>query len=132
MVKSSFNALPPVSFSTCECSRFRVVPATWRLYRNDQPVHLRPMSFKVLLYLIEHRDRVVSGSELLDAVWGSDNLAVSDQSLKGVMSEIRAALGENQRRQLSIETRRGFGYQFIANIEANHQASFQAERTVSQ
>jgi DNA-binding winged helix-turn-helix (wHTH) protein len=35
------------------------------------PVHVEPQVFDVLLYLLQHRDRVVSKTELLEQLWGS-------------------------------------------------------------
>ena len=44
---------------------------TRELTVDGAPVHVEPQVFDVLAYLIEHRDRLVSKTELLDAVWGS-------------------------------------------------------------
>src|SRR6266545_3954915 len=40
------------------------------LRRGDKIVGMEPQVFDVLSYLLRHRDRVVSKSELLDNVWG--------------------------------------------------------------
>jgi DNA-binding response OmpR family regulator len=34
--------------------------------------HLEPQAFDVLAYLLEHANRVIPKSELLDEVWGDD------------------------------------------------------------
>lgn len=41
------------------------------LTRDGEPVHLAKLPFQILLYLIEHKDRVVLRDELLDKFWGS-------------------------------------------------------------
>jgi hypothetical protein len=38
--------------------------------RDGTPVSVQPQVFDVLCYLVEHRDRVVPKTELLDQVWG--------------------------------------------------------------
>jgi DNA-binding winged helix-turn-helix (wHTH) protein len=38
-------------------------------------VHVEPQVFTLLEHLIEHRDRVVAKTELLDAVWGGRSSA---------------------------------------------------------
>lgn len=37
---------------------------------GDQPLELTPTEYALLVYLLEHQDRAVSRSELLDEVWG--------------------------------------------------------------
>ena len=38
-----------------------------RSRRGDEVVHVEPQVFDVLVYLVEHRDTVVTKTELLDA-----------------------------------------------------------------
>ena len=44
-------------------------PDRRELSRGPKPVALGPQVFDLLLYLAQHRERVVSKDELLDAVW---------------------------------------------------------------
>ena len=37
----------------------------------ERQVELRPLEFKLLAYLVQHRDRMVSHDEILDQVWGT-------------------------------------------------------------
>ena len=53
--------------------------AAERLVRGSVEVKLRPKSFQVLRYLVEHQGRVVTRDELMEVVWG--DVAVSDESL---------------------------------------------------
>jgi DNA-binding winged helix-turn-helix (wHTH) protein len=39
------------------------------LSRAEQPVKLRPKAFEVLVYLLEHSDRIVTKHELCEQVW---------------------------------------------------------------
>ena len=41
----------------------------FRLGRAGQPVAIEPLAFDLLVYLIEHRDAVVTRDELLDRLW---------------------------------------------------------------
>ena len=41
-----------------------------RLWREAQPIALRPQPFAVLRYLVLHADRLVTKAELLQHVWG--------------------------------------------------------------
>jgi predicted ATPase len=64
-------------------------------------------AFDVLVTLIERRDRLVTKSELLDAVWG--NQVVEESNLTVQISMLRKALGPDV-----IATIPGRGYRFVA------------------
>jgi len=40
--------------------------------RNDIPVHLHPMEFKLLLFLLKHPNQIFSASALSERVWQRD------------------------------------------------------------
>src|SRR5262249_35441063 len=67
---------------------------------------LRPKSFEVLRYLVEHAGRVVSKEELLNAVW--PNVTVSDESLAQCISDVRRAMGDEGQRIVRTVPRRGY------------------------
>jgi TolB-like protein/DNA-binding winged helix-turn-helix (wHTH) protein/Flp pilus assembly protein TadD len=67
---------------------------------------LRPKSYAVLRYLVEHAGRLVGKQELLDAVWGTT--VVTEGSLTQCIIEIRRALGDADQRLLRTIPRQGF------------------------
>lgn len=75
---------------------------------------LEPQGFNVLAYLLEHRDRVVSKSELLERLW--PNQYVSEATLTQRLVAVRRALGDDGRTQRYIRTVHGRGYRFVAAI----------------
>lgn len=82
--------------------------------RGTAAHHLRAQSMAVLLYLLEHRDRLVSKEELLSAVWR--DVAVTDEALTQCIKEIRRALGDDHRSPRFIRTVPKVGYQVIATV----------------
>src|SRR5215510_5027909 len=76
--------------------------------RDGETVHVEPQVFDLLVYLIAHRDRVVSKDELFKAVW-KDRI-VSDATLDSRISAARRAIGDTGKRQSLLRTiaRRGF------------------------
>jgi predicted ATPase/DNA-binding winged helix-turn-helix (wHTH) protein len=78
-------------------------------------VPVEPQVFDVLVYLVEHRDRLVSKTELLDAVWGSQ--FVTESALTSRIKAARAAIGDDGAAQRLIRTQRGHGYRFVAAVE---------------
>ncbi len=88
--------------------------AQYILYRAEGPIRLQPKVFQVLLYLLTHRDRVISKQTLMEQVWPEQ--FISDATLEGVIKAVRRAVGDDGRTQWCIQTRRGQGYQFVAPV----------------
>jgi DNA-binding winged helix-turn-helix (wHTH) protein len=85
------------------------------LRRADCTMQLSPKVFHVLLYLLEHRHRVVSKQELCEHVW-SDQV-VNDATLESTIRSARRAAGDSGRAQRIIQTQRGYGYRCVAGVE---------------
>ena len=91
---------------------FQLEPENGRLWSGEEEVALRPKSFAVLRYLLEHQGRLVTKEELLKTLWAGT--VVSDGVLKVCVREIRKALGETAKEPRFIETVPRKGYRFIA------------------
>lgn len=83
-------------------------PATGKVTRSEQEVHLRPMVAKLFEFLLRHPGQFFTGEALLERVWHDDSLA----SLDTVRAHIRLL-----RRSLDVpgepsivETERNRGY----------------------
>src|SRR5688572_3682641 len=95
---------------------FELDPNKRLLKREDgKALHLSHKPFQVLLYFIEHRERMVSRQELLDKFW--DGRDVYDVTLTKCVGAIRKALGENTETPRFIETRWAEGYRYIGPLE---------------
>jgi DNA-binding winged helix-turn-helix (wHTH) protein/pimeloyl-ACP methyl ester carboxylesterase len=92
----------------------QVDPRQFELRRGGDVVHVEPQVFALLAHLIEHRDRVVTKSELLDAVWG--DRFVSESALTSRVKMLRRALGDDGNQQRVIATVHGIGYRFAAEV----------------
>lgn len=68
------------------------------------PVALSPLEYRLVAYLLRHRGRVVSQSELDENVYGHGEEHDSN-ALEVLIGRVRRKLGSD-----TIETRRGFGY----------------------
>ena len=74
--------------------------------RAGETVPLRSKSFDVLVYLLQRPRRVVTKVELLDAIWG--DRIVTEGSLKHCLMEVRAAIGDHERKLIRTVPRRGY------------------------
>ena len=57
------------------------------------PVAIEPQVFDVLLYLIRHREHVVSRDELIESIWGGRH--VSESALSTRINAVRSAVGDS-------------------------------------
>ena len=79
------------------------------LLLDGRDIVLRPKTFGVLSYLVQHPQRLVSKEELLAAVW--PNLVVTDDTLVQSIGELRRALGETGARLIVTVPRRGYRFE---------------------
>ena len=94
---------------------FELDPNKRLLKRDGRAVHLANRPFRVLLYFVENRERIVTRQELLDQFW--DGRDVYDVSLTKCVGAVRKALGENTETPRFIETRWAEGYRYIGPLE---------------
>jgi TolB-like protein/DNA-binding winged helix-turn-helix (wHTH) protein/Flp pilus assembly protein TadD len=111
-----------VSNETLRFGAFALDPGRASLSGPSGDLPLRPKAYDVLLYLIDHRGRVVSKDELMGAVW--PNVFVTENSLVQCVSDIRAALGEEGPSMLKTVARRG--YMFAAPVTVTGIATAEA------
>ncbi len=103
-------------FGNCELDLDRV---QLRVDGTVRPVE--PQVFDVLVLLVQHRDRVVSKEELLDAVW--DHRFVSESTLTSRIKSARQAIGDDGQAQRFIRTVHGRGYQFVGEVRTGQPAT---------
>ena len=84
------------------------------LWRGDQRLTVRPKTFDILVYLVEHADELVTKETLLDAVW--PDTAIADGVLAISVSELRKVLGDTVRDPQFIITVPRRGYRFMAPV----------------
>jgi two-component system OmpR family response regulator len=86
------------------CGAILLDPRAARVTVNGAPVHLTAHEFRVLSYLMHHRGRVVSQSELLDHIYAKDGDRDSN-TVEVFIARLRKKLGASR-----IATVRGLGY----------------------
>jgi class 3 adenylate cyclase/DNA-binding winged helix-turn-helix (wHTH) protein len=93
---------------------FELDEARYELRRTGVPVKLEPKAFRVLAYLIQHRDRVVTRDELREQFWPGE--FVTDSALAHCVVKARQAADDGGVTQRVIRTVHGHGYRFIAAV----------------
>jgi DNA-binding response OmpR family regulator len=80
----------------------------------SHPVEIEPKAFDVLVYLIEHRDRIVTKEELLEHCWAGT--FVSEAALTHCLVKVRKVVEPEPAGAPVIQTRYGRGYRFVAPV----------------
>ncbi|GLC89285.1 response regulator transcription factor [Lysinibacillus piscis] len=81
------------------------------VYKNGEPISLFTKERKLLFFLIEHANKIVSVEQLIDHVWGYDGIADS-KTVSVHISTLRRKIEDTPSTPQYIQTVRGFGYQF--------------------
>ena len=101
----------------------------YELRYQDNTVAVGPKIFDLLVYLIEHRDRVVTRQELFDHIWPDQ--FISDWALTRCVSEVRKAIGDEGGDQQIIRTVYGRGYRFMTSVEVHAPSSPEDETSAA-
>ncbi len=80
----------------------------------SHPVEIEPKVFDVLVYLLEHRDRIVTKDELLEHCWAGT--FVSEAALTRCLAKVRKVVAPEPAGSPVIQTRYGRGYRFVAPV----------------
>jgi predicted ATPase len=84
------------------------------LWRGAQAIPLRPKTFAVLRYLLDHPGQLVTKTAILDIVW--PDVTVGNSGLMVCMHELRRALEDDPKAPRFIETLPRRGYRLIGHI----------------
>jgi DNA-binding winged helix-turn-helix (wHTH) protein/tetratricopeptide (TPR) repeat protein len=99
----------------CAFGPYQVHFASRRLMRGTEGVALGSRHFDVLATLVSQAGRVIPKQALLDAGW--QDVAVTDNSVERVISELRVLLGPSAPGESYIRTIPRHGYMFVGAVE---------------
>jgi eukaryotic-like serine/threonine-protein kinase len=87
------------------------------LVRNGRRTRLQEKPCSLLVALVERPGEVISRSELHERLWPNDTFVDFEDGLNTAMRKLRGALNDDPQTPRYIETVRGRGYRFIAEVE---------------
>jgi two-component system OmpR family response regulator len=89
------------------CGSIALDPRAAKVSVGGNPVRLTSHEFRVLSYLMHHRDRVVPQAELIEHIY-AENLDRDSNTVEVFIARLRRKLGPS-----AIETVRGLGYRMV-------------------
>ena len=93
-------------------AEYLICPDTQELLCNQHQIKIEPLIFKLLIYLFENPERLITHDELIESVWESS--IITNAAVFTAISIARKAIGDNGKEQKHIKTVPCHGYRFIA------------------
>src|SRR5215203_494525 len=113
-----------------EFADFRLDVSERLLVRKGKRVPLSEKAFQILCLLVRKNGHLVTKDELINEVWV--DAVVEENNLDKNVSLLRQVLGERKGKDKFIETVRGRGYRFIADVRRVENAEVENARASKQ
>lgn len=84
------------------------------VFVNDEPVHLTPLEYRLLVCLAHHRGRVLTHRAILEQVWGPGSGGRTEY-LRVFVAGLRRKLEPDPSRPRYLRTEIGVGYRLLAD-----------------
>lgn len=104
------RASPDLVADSLTYDTFRLDRAAHRVTRGGRDLRLGPTEYRLVLYFMENKGRVLTRQQLIDGVWGRDG-DVDERTVDVHIGRLRKAINEGDDRD-PIRTVRGGGYAF--------------------
>lgn len=99
--------------TVCEFGNVRVDLGRRIVEKDGQPLHLTPIEFRLLAYLIANPDSVLTHRQLLKAVWGPSH-SEDSHYVRVYMGHLRKKVENDPTLPRFILTESGVGYRFVS------------------
>jgi len=96
-------------------------------FKAGTAIQLEPKAFRLLLFLIENRGRLIEKDQILQVVWNGTH--VTENALASEIAKLRKALGDDSKTPKYIQTVRTRGYRFIAEVREQNGSEQTLSRT---
>lgn len=88
----------------------------YELRRRGRPVRLEKKPMELLIFLVAHREQLVTRRDIVTKLWRSDLFVDTEASINNTIRKIRTALGDSTAKPRFLETVIGKGYRFIGPV----------------
>ena len=95
---------------------FELDVSAYELRRRGKAVRLERHPMDLLIHLVEHRNQLVSRSDIAGRLWGEDVFVDLETGVNTAISKVRQALRDSTDSSRFVETVSGKGYRFIAAV----------------
>lgn len=93
----------------------QVDPAERIAWKGKRRLDLTAKEFSILEYLVRHKGEIVTSEQLIEHIWGEDEIDPFSSSVRVHIHSLRRKLGDKSDSTRYIETIIGQGYRLIAS-----------------
>ena len=84
--------------------------STCKVYKRGKEVQLSKLEYRLLLYLIENKNHILSKEQILEKIWDSDGKYVDSNTVSVNISRLRTKIEDDVSNPAWIKTVHGVGY----------------------
>ena len=81
-----------------------------KVYKRDEEISLSKLEYRLLLYLVENKNHILSKEQILDKIWDSDGRYVDNNTVSVNISRLRTKIEDDISKPKWIQTVHGIGY----------------------
>ncbi|MEN8906957.1 MAG: response regulator transcription factor [Clostridiales bacterium] len=87
-----------------------------RVFKNEIEVELTSVEYRLLLFLIDNYQRVLSRNNILEKIWSIDSNFIDNNTLTVYIKRLREKIEDNDSNINYIKTIRGLGYMWNIKV----------------
>ena len=110
--RSSAPGQAPVDMQDHQFGDVRIDFRHHEATKNGRPMVLSPREFMLMAYLVAHRGAVITREQLLDAVWGYDNMPFT-RTVDTHVAKLRKKIEDDPANPRYLITLHRLGYKFL-------------------
>lgn len=84
--------------------------STCKVYKRGEEIQLSKLEYRLLLYLAENKNHILSKEQILEKIWDSDGKYVDHNTVSVNISRLRTKIEDNASHPVWIKTIHGIGY----------------------
>lgn len=88
----------------------RIDQSACRVYKRGEEIFLSKLEYRLLLYLIENKNHILSKEQILGKIWDSDGKYVDNNTVSVNISRLRTKIEDDVSNPKWIKTVHGIGY----------------------
>ncbi len=81
-----------------------------KVYKNGDEIIISRLEYRLLIYLIENKNHILSKEQILNQIWDSDGKYVDNNTVSVTVSRLRTKIESDASNPQLIKTVHGFGY----------------------
>ena len=99
--------------NTCLIGDIHLDFRKYEAIRGEMSIELTPLEYRMLKILIMKKEQVITRNDLLDAIWGEDEIVVSSRTIDSHIANIRKKIEDDPSNPKHIINIWGVGYKLI-------------------